>query len=318
MKVIKILIFLFLFLLVLNFYKREPKKILREEIYLSSQPGKKKLLRFIKKYKVKSVINLRGENEGKRWFEEEKNFLKEKNILFFNLKLSKDKDFPRREALKFLRIFEKIKYPVLIHCKDGYDRSYFFAKLFLNLKDKDLSKRFYKETKIWEFFKFYKSFLEEKNIADNSKNLKYFIEKEYIPENFRYSLFFIKKPELLKEEEFLFFKVKVKNESRKIWILKNDLKEGIRLGAKIFGPFKELPENLEDYFYENEGKGIDIVRAGIEEGKIYPEEERVFEFSFRVPEDKGFYFFAIDMVNENVNWFYYYGKAPEFYCFKIF
>ncbi len=318
MKIIKILIFLCLFLLVFNFYNREPKKILSEEIYLSSQPTKKKLLKFINKYKIKSVINLRGENEGKRWFEEERDFLEEKNILFFNLKLSKDKDFPRWEALKFLKIFEEIKYPVLIHCRDGYDRSYFFAKLLMNLKDKDLGKRFYKEAKIWSFFESYKSFLKEKNIVENSKNLKYFIEKEYIPEDFKYSLFFEKNQEISKDKEFLIFKVNVINESKKIWILKNNLKEGIRLGAKIFGPFKELPEDLEDYFYENEGKGIDIVRAGIEEGKIYPEEERVFEFSFKPPRDEGFYFLAIDMVDENVNWFYYYGKAPEFYCFKIY
>jgi protein tyrosine phosphatase (PTP) superfamily phosphohydrolase (DUF442 family) len=318
MKIVKFLFFFGLFFLTLNFYLKAPKKILGEEIYISSQPSKEEISNFIRKYKIKSVINLRGENIDEGWYREEKDILKKEGALFFNLKLSKDKDFPRREAIRFLNIFEKIKYPLLIHCKDGFDRSYFFSKLFLKLKEKDLNERYFFKTKIFDFFNVYNDYLRDNNFNDNSKSLRIFIEKFYVPDDFRYSLFIDKENGITKNEDFLSFKVKVINESKKIWILKNNLKEGIRLGVKVFGPFNELPNDLEIYFYENEGKGIDIVRAGIEDGKVYPNQSRVFEFSFKAPKDKGFYFLAIDMVNELKYWFYYYGKAPKFYCFKIF
>lgn len=263
------------------------------------------------------MINLRGENSGKKWFEEEKEVLKENNVNFINLKLSKSEPPPRYELIKFLNYFENIEYPILIHCKEGYNRSYFFLNLLMMLKDKNLKIKLIWKSEIWVFFKDYKKYLIKEKINHNSSILKFFIRNIWVPEKFLYEIKIENLKEKLLMEEDVFFKVYIKNKSNRTWVLKKDLKRGIRLGGKIFGPFENYPENLEDLFYKNEGSGIDLFRAGVWDGKILPGETKIFEVHFKAPNQKGKYFLSIDMVDENVEWFYYNGKAPFFYLFEV-
>lgn len=310
------LIFIFISLFVVSFQKN-PRKIMGEDIFMTSQPSPKKLENLILKYKIRTVINLRGENNHKDWYREEKRILSKKNVTLYNIKLSASNPIPRYEILKLLKIFNDIEYPLLVHCKDGFDRSYFFLTLLMKIQGRDIEKRYCCRVKIWDFFKEYENYLKKEGLKDNQEVFYNFLKNEYIPEDFKYDLSFQKPPEILKESSLLGFEMVVKNQSKKEWVFKNKRDEGVRLGAKIFGPFDNLPENLEEYFYENEKKGKDILREGLWDGIIYPEEEKYFKFLIPSPVKRGKYILSFDMLKENVWWFYYYGRAPHFYVFEI-
>lgn len=316
MKIILSLI-LFLLLFPFTFYLmlKEPKKIFGEAIYITSQPSKEKLLYLISKYKIKTVINLRGKNERKKWYREEESILKEKNIDLLNLRFSENKPPPRYELLKLIENFEKIKYPILIHCKDGNNRSPFFSYIFMLLKDKKLEERIFFKKKIWRFVSDFKEYCEANKLEINSLNLNNFIKNNWVSSEFSYDLKVINSEDEIKNG-FISFTFDLTNKSKKIWQFKESMESGIRLGGKLFGPFEKVPENLEKYFYENESKGKDVFRAGLFDKRIMPSEKIKLSLDFQLPSDEGFYLLAIDVVDENVNWFYYYGKAPTFFVFK--
>lgn len=311
-------LFLAVLLLSLFFisFQNSPRKIIGKEIYTSAQPDIKKLVRFISKYKIRSVVNLRGEN-NKEWFTREKNMLETKGIQFYNIKLSANRVAPSYEILKVFDIYENLKYPVLIHCKDGFDRSYFFVSLLMKMEGKEIEKRYFFKPKIWDFFKEYEDYLKRNGFEDKKEVLREYLENYYIPKEYKYDLIFKNIPNKIENGKKMEFEIEVINRSEKVWILKDSQKEGIRLGVILFGPFDTIPQNLEKYFYENEERGIEYGRIGIENGKVFPEGEKYFKFFLPLPDKKGKYFFAFDMVNENVSWFYYYGKAPYFFPFEV-
>lgn len=312
--IFKILLFLLLFLFTFYLMLKEPRKILGEEIYISAQPSKEKLLYLISKYKIKTVINLRGKNEGKRWYKEEKNILDEKNINLLNLKFSENKPPPRYELLKFIENFEKIKYPILIHCRNGKNRSTFFSFIFMLLKDNKLEERLFFKKKIWEFYDDFKKYCQMNKLELNSFNLNNFIKNNWVPSQFSYDL----NIKSIKGKGLISFTFDLTNKSKRMWQFKNSKESGIKVGGKLFGPFEKVPENLERYFYENENKGSDVLRAGFFDKKIMPSESIKLFVDFKLSSDKGIYLLAIDVVDENVNWFYYYGKAPNFFILKYF
>lgn len=316
MTIFKLFFTLLCLLLFLFSFQKGPRKVMGREIYTSSQPSIKKMEKFISKYKIKTVINLRGKNK-KEWFSKEKEMLQQSKVELFNIKLSANRVIPRYEILKIFDFYDNLKYPVLIHCRQGFDRSYFFLTLLMKLEGKEIEKRYLFTPKIWDFFREYEKYLKEKGLKDEKETLYSYLKYEYVPEGFKYDLTFETVPVKIEKGKELKFEAKVTNRSNRVWILKDDMKEVVRLGVRLFGPFEELPENLEKYIYEEENEGIDWGRAGIESGKVYPEETKYFEFLLPIPDRKGKYFLAFDMVEENVSWFHYYGKTPYFYTFEV-
>ena len=134
----------FLSNLYLNFHKVD------EDLYRSAQPTKKQLENLIDKYGIKTVINLRGKEHIKD-LKYEEDVTKEKGVELINIKLN-SRGFPRKDDfLKLYEIFNSIKYPALIHCKSGSDRTGFVAALYLYLiKNKPLKKAL-KQLKFFPF-----------------------------------------------------------------------------------------------------------------------------------------------------------------------
>ncbi|MEJ5166035.1 MAG: hypothetical protein WHV67_03285 [Thermoanaerobaculia bacterium] len=316
MTIFKFFITLLCLLPFLFSVQKSPRKVIGREIYTSSQPSIKEMENFISKYKISTVINLRGENK-KNWYLKEKEMLKARGVELFNIKLSANRVIPRYEILKIFHFYNNLKYPLLIHCKHGFDRSYFFLTLIMKLEGREVEKRYFFMPKIWDFFKEYEKYLKEKGLKDGKETFYHYLKYEYVPEDFKYDLIFEKTPLKIEKGKELEFEAKVKNRSNRVWILNDNMKEGVRLGVRLFGPFEDMPENLEKFIYEEEKKGVDWGRAGIENGKIFPEETKYFKFLLPLPDKKGKYFFAFDMVEENVAWFHYYGKPPYFYTFEV-
>ena len=58
--------------------------------YRSAQLDKIKLERYIRQYHIASVINLRGQDPGKNWYEEEIGVCKKLDVIHYDLGLSDD------------------------------------------------------------------------------------------------------------------------------------------------------------------------------------------------------------------------------------
>ncbi len=91
--------------------------------YRSAQLDPVSLAYYVKKYGIRSVVNLRGESLGDKWWKDEKGACERLGLSYYNIKLSARRHPSQEKIASLLTIFQEAPRPVLIHCKAGADRS---------------------------------------------------------------------------------------------------------------------------------------------------------------------------------------------------
>jgi len=167
-----------------NFYEVD------KGVYRSAQLTPWKLKKIIKKYKIKTIINLRGNNKNYLYKKEEE-ICKKFGINYYRVSLSSRNPHTIRksELEKLINIFKSAKKPILFHCKAGADRTGFSAVLWHILQGKNKHWAIKKElrfkyaylsfTKAGRIKKLFEMYDENENFLewfDKNRNL---IEKSY-------------------------------------------------------------------------------------------------------------------------------------------
>jgi undecaprenyl-diphosphatase len=93
------------------------------EAYRSAQLDQDELEYYIRKFEIRSIINLKGKDVGKPLYEEETATCRNLSVRHYDLELSANKKPSSHEIEELLRLFRIAPRPVLIHCKAGADRS---------------------------------------------------------------------------------------------------------------------------------------------------------------------------------------------------
>lgn len=115
--------------------------ITENQAYRSRQLDKQLLQYYITKYNIKSIINLRGAEPGKQWYDEEIEVCSIYGINHYDLDMAMDKE-PTDEQIKTLvSFFKTAPKPVFIHCLGGSDRTGLAATLWKMLIDKENKKK---------------------------------------------------------------------------------------------------------------------------------------------------------------------------------
>ncbi len=100
------------------------------KLYRSAQMSTAELQDTIKKYGIKTVISLRGSPGKTDYYEAEAETLDHLKVNFVALDFD-DNFYPLEKELRQLFLtFEKGKYPMLIHCRVGADRTGMVAALY--------------------------------------------------------------------------------------------------------------------------------------------------------------------------------------------
>ncbi len=91
--------------------------------YRSAQLKANTLEKLIKKKNIKTVINLRGENKGGEWYQNEIRVTQELGATHYDIGMGASR-LPHKDDLKkLLAIYETAERPILIHCLAGADRT---------------------------------------------------------------------------------------------------------------------------------------------------------------------------------------------------
>jgi hypothetical protein len=93
-----------------------------DRVYRSAQPLEG-FRRVIRERGVASVLNLRGGSFAEPWYADEVRIAREEGVDFYDFPMSATRRPSRRELLVLLDFFERCRYPLLIHCKSGSDRT---------------------------------------------------------------------------------------------------------------------------------------------------------------------------------------------------
>lgn len=92
-------------------------------IVRSAEPSAQRLEEAAHRYGIRSVVNLRGPNAGRAWYDEELAASGKLGLQHFDIALSAQHELSPAQIDAVLAIVDKAPKPVLIHCNGGSDRT---------------------------------------------------------------------------------------------------------------------------------------------------------------------------------------------------
>lgn len=101
------------------------------ELYRSAQPSEALLDFYAKKYGIRTVVNLRGENPDSPWYREEVAATRRLGLDHVDFRMSAAQGMSQAEATQLLTLLDSARKPILIHCMSGADRSGLAAALYV-------------------------------------------------------------------------------------------------------------------------------------------------------------------------------------------
>ena len=305
-----------------------PREVLPGRLYISGQPDRGECARWIERLGLRSVVNLRGSDEDRRSFTEEKACTDRAGVLRLDLPFLAADDPPRHLVQAFIRRFPSLPEPVLIHCRSGVDRSGMGAFLGAMLMDRPFD-----EAASWvrsvfkhpclkactqrRFVNAFEAWCNGKGRLPDRAALLDWIDGDYCPEPFRWSGVLEKAPGRVTPSALVRFDARVTNAGPRPWTLSAGQARGTRLGVRIYGPFASLPDDSESYYYDHRDEGWDACRAGMEEGRVPAGETRTWALAFTAPAVPGLYLMAVDMVDEGRAWFSVGGRPPLLSALRV-
>ena len=99
-------------------------------LYRSAQLNGQKLADVMDAYGIKSVINLRGENSGSWWYDNEVAVTTAHGASHLDVRMSALQDPAVGTIAKLMETMRTAPRPILIHCQSGSDRTGLAAALF--------------------------------------------------------------------------------------------------------------------------------------------------------------------------------------------
>ena len=97
-------------------------EVLPGELYRSAQPSGKDVKKYAQQFGIKTILNLRDEDQG-GWYHDEKNATDESNIKLIDFPLSSSKVLSQERAEQLAQIMRDAPKPLLIHCEHGANRT---------------------------------------------------------------------------------------------------------------------------------------------------------------------------------------------------
>ena len=99
-------------------------------VYRSAQPADG-LANLIKEKRIATVLNLRGGSTSDPWYTAEVDLTRRLGVDFYDLPLVATVRPSRKQLLTVLDLLDRCRYPLLIHCKSGSDRTGLVSGLYL-------------------------------------------------------------------------------------------------------------------------------------------------------------------------------------------
>ena len=128
-RVAKIFNYVFLVILVVSclhfandyFLVKNFKEVVPHKVYTSGQPSSEQMIKWIKKYHIKTIVNLRGLSSP--CIEEEQSVAEQMGVELENVRLSAYELIPCERLSQLIEIMETAETPMLVHCSHGVDRA---------------------------------------------------------------------------------------------------------------------------------------------------------------------------------------------------
>lgn len=99
-------------------------------LYRSAQPSPAEIAAYSRKYGIRTIINLRGENDG-NWYKDEVAAARRAGIEHVDFKMSASKQLTLEQSYRLIALLRDAPKPILIHCQAGADRTGLASVIYL-------------------------------------------------------------------------------------------------------------------------------------------------------------------------------------------
>lgn len=288
-----------------------PGKILR-----SGRLDGGELRHAIERHGLRTVVSLTGSDPDDDWVGAERQLCASLGVHHVTLPFSVDEWPGRPNVEQVIRLLDNAEQPLLFHCLRGVDRSGWAAAVALLLDDAPIDRALRQMSPrtghicdpascpLHRFFASYRNHLSAAALPESAASFRQWVSASYCPEPYNAELELLSElPPSAVAGDILRLTVRATNRGADNWRMTDNRTEGVRLGARLVGPFVEPPGDPIELFRRPNGPAVDVARAGLEAGVMPPGSRRDFELRLRAPRNAGRYLVQIDMVDERIHWF---------------
>lgn len=108
--------------------------VVQNQCYRSGQPSLRQLEGTVRDLGIRTVINLRGDNDGVNWYDREKQKAKELGVVHLDAGLFGRHPPYEDDLHNLIKALDRAVPPILLHCQSGGDRAGLASTAFLLLK----------------------------------------------------------------------------------------------------------------------------------------------------------------------------------------
>jgi hypothetical protein len=296
-------------------------QVIPGEIMRSGRLDGGELQQAIERLGLRTVVSLTGSGPDDDWVGAERALCASLGVHHVTLPFSVDEWPGRAEVEGVIRILDDAERPLLFHCLRGVDRSGWASAVVLVLADAPVERALRQmsprnghlcDPGSCPLHRFVVRGPPFRHWPTRGRGELQVGRRNLLPEPYNAALGLLTElPPLVATGETLRLTVRVTNRGADNWRMTDNRTEGVRLGARLIGPFAEPPANPIELFRAPSGPAVDIARAGLEAGVMPPGSRRDIDLRLRAPRKEGRYLLQIDMVDERINWFSTWGGWPH-------
>ncbi len=283
-------------------------RLLPHRVYRSAQLSPESLYQLIEQKQIRTVINLRGCCEPAQWYSNQAKVIHTLGISQEDITLSANRLPPPQELRRLVEVLDRSEAPLLIHCRQGADRTGLVSAMILLL---------YTDASYWRarwecsprtghvgigraaamdrFFALYEEHLERLQIHHSPAIFRDWLLHDYCPEDCRGELTISDIPSTIRVGQPLLLNVQARNRSIRTWQFRPGTGAGVHARYVIYDPATQE---------------VKIRRAGLFHTQVAPNESIAIPLSFPPFRKPGKYILHIDLIDAQENAFAQLGNEP--------
>jgi len=282
--------------------------VIPNEVYRSAQLSPGTLGRRIREFRLRSVINLRSDDETRSRFKGEQEVTEVHGADFHLIRLSVFMP-PRKTLQQLVHLLNTARRPLLLHCARGVERSGIASAAAVLLsggtiaearKQFDLTYGFVPlicQPDLPRVLDDYEQWLAVRGWSHTPERFRRWVENDYVSYFYRARLEPLDVPASIVRGTGALMRFRATNTSPHPWRLRSDGDRGVHLGAKV-------------QMFEPSIKREFELRGGFRNLTVIPGESVVLEIVIPDTLESGRYKFFMDLVDERVKWFSDMGSEP--------
>jgi protein tyrosine phosphatase (PTP) superfamily phosphohydrolase (DUF442 family) len=284
-------------------------------VYRCAQLSPTSLADVIQTHGIRTVVNLRGCGATLPWYLAECRMTHQLNINQEDISFSASRLPASQEVRQVIRVLDATDYPILLHCRQGADRTGLAAAIVLLLRDdvpfdqamSQLGLRYghiplERARYLDRFFALYTDWLTTHGQSHSARAFRQWIEHDYCAGECRSEIELLAPPRRHAADEPLHLTLRVRNTGLTPWHFRPENNAGIHLAF--------LLKDAED-------RGITSGRAGLYRTEVAPNQTIDLQLILPALRRAGRYRLLADMMDEQHCWFYQTGSEPLEYELEV-